>query len=57
MKFKTKSRLVALGLVAVSVFVGLEVGKYDTTYGAIAMILMYLSLAVTIKALGKLKHA
>lgn len=55
MPFAMKSKLVTLVLITISICVGLGVGKYDVTYGAVSMLLMYVSLAVTVTALGKVR--
>ncbi len=56
MPFSIKSKLVTLLLMAISLFVGLSVGEYDTTYGAMSILVMYVSLAVTLTALGKVRR-
>ncbi|WP_210467344.1 hypothetical protein [Vibrio crassostreae] len=56
MKFETKSKLITLLMIVVSVYVGVKIGKYNTIYGSISAIIIYLSIAFTLKALGKVKN-
>ena len=56
MLFSHRSKLTVLIMVLVSVLVGLAIGRYSTTWAAASIIIMYVSLAITAHAIGKVKY-
>lgn len=57
MSLTPRSKWITAAIVALSVWVGMEFSKYSTNYGAVAILVMYVSLVVIVKGFEKLRHS